>query len=84
MTSPISVSVTMVPLQAIVGQLHPLTFWWKSHTELLLDDLQDLLLVEFLRETLDRSQRLTSIAFCENDVRSAQLVGTFSPIRLKV
>ena len=32
--------------------------------ELLLDHLEDLLLVELLRETLDRGQRLTTIAFC--------------------
>lgn len=32
--------------------------------ELLLDDLEDLLLVEFLGETLHRGQRFTTIAFC--------------------
>jgi hypothetical protein len=34
------------------------------HTELFLDDLEDLLLVEFLRETLDSCQSLTTIALC--------------------
>lgn len=32
--------------------------------KLLLDHLEDLLLVEFLRQALDRGQCLTSIAFC--------------------
>ena len=32
-----------------------------SHTKLLLDDLKNLLLVEFLRETLHSGQSLTSI-----------------------
>ena len=34
----------------------------KERTELLLDDLEDLLLIEFLGKTLDSSQRLTTIA----------------------
>ena len=33
------------------------------HTELLLDDLQDLLLVKLLGKTLNSSQSLTTIAF---------------------
>jgi len=33
--------------------------------ELLLDDLEDLLLVELLRETLDCGQCLATIALCE-------------------
>lgn len=36
----------------------------RQHTELLLDDLQDLLLIELLRKTLDGSQGLTTIALC--------------------
>jgi hypothetical protein len=35
-----------------------------SLTELLLDDLEDLLLIEFLREALDSSQSLTTISLC--------------------
>jgi len=35
-----------------------------KHTELLLDDLEDLLLIEFLGKALDSSQRLTTIALC--------------------
>lgn len=34
-----------------------------GHTEFLLDDLEDLLLIELLRETLDSRQSLTTIAF---------------------
>lgn len=38
-------------------------------TELLLDDLEDLLLIEFFGETLDSSQSLTTIAFyCVKEV----------------
>lgn len=33
--------------------------------ELLLDHLEDLLLVEFLGQALDRGQRLTTIALCD-------------------
>jgi hypothetical protein len=33
-------------------------------TEFLLDDLEDLLLVEFLGQTLDSRQSLTTIALC--------------------
>ena len=32
--------------------------------ELLLDDLEDLLLIELLRQTLDSSQRLATVALC--------------------
>lgn len=35
-----------------------------EHTEFLLDDLEDFLLVKFFGKTLDRSQGLTSIALC--------------------
>ena len=35
------------------------------HTELLLDNLENLLLVEFLRETLDSGQSLATIALCD-------------------
>ena len=35
-------------------------------SELLLDDLEDLLLVEFLWQALDRGQCLATIAFCED------------------
>lgn len=59
----------MVPLQAV----HIVSNWASntqhaesySLTELLLDDLEDLLLVEFLGKTLDRGQGLTAIALCE-------------------
>lgn len=34
-------------------------------TELLLDDLENLLLVEFLGKTLDRGQGLTTISLCK-------------------
>jgi len=37
-------------------------------SELLLDDLEDLLLVKLLWETLDRSQSLTTIALLDTDV----------------
>lgn len=36
----------------------------RQHTELLLDNLQNLLLIKFLGKTLDRSQGLTTIALC--------------------
>lgn len=35
-----------------------------EHTELLLDDLQNLLLVKLLGKTLNSSQSLTTIALC--------------------
>lgn len=38
-----------------------------EHTEFLLDDLEDLLLVKLLGKTLDRSQGLTSIALCNSE-----------------
>ena len=41
-------------------------------TELLLDDLENLLLIEFLGKPLDSSQRLTTIAFCESVGLSVQ------------
>lgn len=34
------------------------------HTELLLDDLEDLLLIELLGQSLNSGQGLTTIAFC--------------------
>lgn len=37
----------------------------QQHTELLLDDLQDLLLIELLGETLDSGQGLSTIALCK-------------------
>jgi len=37
-------------------------------SELLLDDLEDLLLIEFFGETLDSSQSLTTIALLNTDV----------------
>lgn len=57
----------MVPLQAS-GQLErgrkkdvkKVT----KHTEFLLDDLENLLLVELLRKTLNSGQSLTTIALC--------------------
>lgn len=66
----------MVPLQAeeiIVRTCSSLTFYSrvknqrqgkKRHTELLLDDLQNLLLVKLLWKTLNCSQSLTTIALC--------------------
>lgn len=38
---------------------------WSKLTELLLDDLEDLLLVELLGQSLNRSQSLTTIALCD-------------------
>jgi hypothetical protein len=60
----------MVPLQAIVTSqicaLITITPMRKEGpTELLLDDLEDLLLIKFLGETLDSRQSLTTIALCE-------------------
>jgi hypothetical protein len=55
----------MVPLQAVVeNQSAPVSDRKRGipPTELLLDDLQDLLLVEFLWQTLDSRQSLTTIA----------------------
>jgi len=37
-------------------------------SELLLDDLEDLLLIEFLRKTLDSGQSLTTIALLDTNV----------------
>lgn len=39
--------------------------------ELLLDDFENLLLVEFLGQALDRRQRLTTIALCVTSVSKA-------------
>ena len=39
-----------------------------KHTELLLDDLEDLLLVELLRQTLHRGQGLSSIPLLDADM----------------
>ena len=39
-----------------------------QRTELLLDNLQNLLLVKLLGETLDGSQGLSSISLCESPV----------------
>jgi hypothetical protein len=45
-----------------------------KHTKLLLDDLEDLLLVELLGETLDSCQSLTTIAlYCKPLVSIAYL-----------
>lgn len=55
----------MVPLQArtaLALVLYSLMF--DLHTELLLDHLQDLLLVEFLWKALNSCQCLTTIALC--------------------
>ena len=61
----------MVPLQAVVEGLAfdlnvavPHKVWNTKHTEFLLDDLEDLLLVEFLGQTLNSRQSLTTIALC--------------------
>lgn len=43
-----------------------------QHTKLLLDDLEDLLLVKLLRQTLHGGQSLSTIALCCGGV-SAQL-----------
>ena len=45
------------------------------HTELLLNDLQNLLLVKLLGETLDGSQGLSSISLCESPVSMAVRYG---------
>ena len=60
----------MVPLQAIVTSqicaLITITSRRKEEpTEFLLDDLEDLLLIKFLGETLDSRQSLTTIALYE-------------------
>jgi hypothetical protein len=60
----------MVPLQAIVTSqicaLMRITPTRKEEpTELLLDDLEDLLLIKFLGETLDSRQSLATIALYE-------------------
>jgi hypothetical protein len=39
-----------------------------QHTKLLLDDLENLLLVELLRKTLDGCQSLTTISLLDADV----------------
>lgn len=59
----------MVPLQAkfrLANPSVPMTQRsdGEGHTELLLDNLENLLLVEFLGETLDSGQSLTTIALC--------------------
>lgn len=72
----------MVPLQAV----HIVSNWASntqhaesySLTELLLDDLEDLLLVEFLGKTLDRGQGLTAIALCEKRRVSTDLENNFT------
>lgn len=57
----------MVPLQAKCGLA---TVYMAirgdgdEHTKLLLDDLENLLLVELLRKTLNSGQSLTTIALC--------------------
>lgn len=53
----------MVPLQASSQLAHARAF--REHlppTELLLDDLEDLLLIEFFGETLDSRQSLSTIS----------------------
>ena len=65
----------MVPLQAAAEGIS-IKLWWDGdgrtvrgsggegcHTELLLDHLEDLLLVEFLGQSLNSGQGLTTIAF---------------------
>jgi hypothetical protein len=57
----------MVPLQAdviISSGRDRRKHGRREHTELLLDDFQNLLVVELRRNTLDRSQGFTSIALC--------------------
>lgn len=57
----------MVPLQAKCG-LATVDMTKRGdgdeHTKLLLDDLENLLLVELLRKTLNSGQSLTTIALC--------------------
>lgn len=55
----------MVPLQAGRVSIAVGRGCRHAHTELLLDDLQDLLLIELLRQTLHRGQGLTTIALCK-------------------
>ena len=62
-TSPISVSTTMVPLQAIIlldlcadtAKATAVLAAWAAPTKFLLDDLKDFLLIEFLGKTLNCS-----------------------------
>jgi hypothetical protein len=58
----------MVPLQAekqVSVSRHEDLHQGQRHTELLLDDLKNLLLVELLGQTLNSGQSLTTIALCE-------------------
>ena len=41
--------------------------WRRRRTKLLLDDLQDLALIEFLGQALHGSQGLTSISLCNGN-----------------
>lgn len=52
----------------------------RERTELFLDDLEDLLLVEFLGETLDSRQGLTTIALCWLKSQSARRLSQPSSI----
>lgn len=58
----------MVPLQAEADarqyMTHCIMCCVGIHTEFLLDDLEDLLLVKFFRKTLNCGQGLASISFC--------------------
>jgi hypothetical protein len=54
----------MVPLQAVLVSTKGRVRARKCLTELLLDHLEDLLLIELLREALDSGQSLTTIALC--------------------
>lgn len=56
---PLHASTLLVYVQRLLGDGQP-------HTELLLDDLEDLLLVELLWQTLDGSQSLATIALWAN------------------
>jgi len=56
----------MVPLQAAAGQCGVHGSVVLFHTELLLDHLQNLLLVELLWEALNSRQSLTTIALYAN------------------
>lgn len=55
-----------MPLQAMVWlESGPDTYGQVTrHTEFLLDDLENLLLVELLGQTLNSGQSLATIAFC--------------------
>jgi hypothetical protein len=44
------------------------------HTELLLDDLEDLLVIELRRNALHRGQGLTSITFCATSVSALRMI----------